>query len=193
MEESERSLLLGRLSRLERELVAVRRELHEKSTVTFPEGIFQALCVQVGGERYAVPSAQVKQIIRYARTTRVPHAPRAVQGVLNLRGEVVVVLDTCERLGLGRAAIDAKTPVVIVAVHHWLVGLIVDRVLEVVTIDGSTLSQPSGAIAASVNVAAVGSVAGELVQLFDLEQLLSPSELERMEGAIDHVTVEVDA
>lgn len=188
MEAGDRSQLLGRLARLERELVAVRRELVEHNTVAIPEGLFQAVCVEVGGERYAVPSLNVRQIVRYARVTRVPNAPRAVQGVLNVRGEVVVVLDTSERLGLGRTPIDAKTPVVIATLQHWLVGLIVQRVTEVVTLDGATLSQPSGAIAASVNVAAVGSVDGELVQLFDLEQLLSPSELERLEGSIEAAT-----
>jgi purine-binding chemotaxis protein CheW len=184
VDSDERTELLSRLARLERELVAVRRNLSDRNTVTIPSGVFQAVRLLVAGEHYAVPSAEVRQIIRYARVTRVPSAPRAVQGVLRLRGEVVVVLDVAERLGLGPTALDLRTPVVIARVHDWLVGLLVERVLDVVTLDGASLTQPSGAIAASVNVAAVGAVDGELVQLFDLEQLLSPSELEHLADSL---------
>ena len=70
MDSSERSELLNRLARLERELVSVRRDLGERNVVTLPTGVFQAVRVQVGGEHYAVPSEQVRQIIRYARVTR---------------------------------------------------------------------------------------------------------------------------
>ena len=191
MEGNQRAQLLSRMARLERELLAVRRELADPS-VAIPAGSFQAVCVQVCGDRYAVPSVQVKQIIRYARVTHVPNAPRAVQGVLSLRGEAVVILDTRERLGLGRTVIDAKTAVLVTLVRDWLVGLIVERTLGVVTLDGSTLAQPSPATAATVNVAALGSVAGELVQLFDLAQLLPPAELELLEGALEGAETELE-
>jgi purine-binding chemotaxis protein CheW len=184
MDSSERSELLNRLARLDRELAIVRRELGERNSVAIPQGTFQAVRVQVAGEHFAVPSEHVRQIIRYARATRIPAAPRAVHGVLNLRGDVVVVLDVSERLNLGRTALDLRTPVVVARIQGWHVGLVVERVLDVVTLDGASLTQPSGAIASSLSVAAVGSVSGQLVQLFDLERLLSPAELEGLEHAI---------
>ena len=60
----------------------------------------------------------------------------------------------------------------------------VDVKAHVVTLDGANLTQPSGAIASTLSVAAVGSISGQLLQLFDLERLLSPSELEGLEVAI---------
>ncbi len=184
MDSDERLELLNRLARLDRELAAVRRELGERNAVAIPQGIFQAVRIQVAGEHYAIPSEQVRQIIRYARTTRVPAAPRAVHGVLNFRGDVVLVVDVSERLNLGRTALDLRTPVVVARIDGWQVGLVVERVLDVVTLDGASLTQPSGAIASSLSVAAVGSVSGQLLQLFDLERLLSRAELEGLEHAI---------
>lgn len=194
MDSNERLELLSRLARLNSELLEVRRGLGELNSVAIPQGTFQALRVQVAGEHFAVPSEQVRQIIRYARATLVPAAPRAVHGVLNLHGDVVVVLDVSERLNLGRVELDLRTPVVVVTIQGWHVGLVVDRVLDVVTLDSAGLTAPSGAIASSLSVAALGSVSGQLLQLFDLERLLSRVELEGIENAIaDSLLPEPDA
>ncbi len=178
--------LLDHLARLERELVTVRRELHQqRKTTSLPQGAFEALRVSIGGEHYALPSLPIRQIIRFARLIRIPHAERAVLGALNLRGEVVVVLDAALRLDLGQSAVDQKTPVVIAVVHGRLIGLVVERVLDVVTLDRSQLQEPSSAIGSARCVAAVGPVFGQLVQVLDLDQLTSARELDALEDAFN--------
>ncbi len=184
LERDELGRLLDHLSRLERELVSVRRELHQqRKTTSLPQGSFEALRIAIGGEHYALASQHIRQIIRFARLSRIPHADRAVLGALNLRSEIVVVLDAALRLNLGQAAIDQKTPVVIAVAHGRLIGLVVERVLDVVTLDGSQLQEPSSAVGSAGCVAAVGAVAGQLVQVLDLDQLTSVRELDSLENA----------
>jgi purine-binding chemotaxis protein CheW len=182
---AEYSRLLDHLARLERELVTVRRELRDqRRTTTLPTTPFEALRIAVAGEAYALPSAAVRQIIRFAKLSRVPNAPPSVLGALNLRGEVVVVVDMSSCLGLGQAAIDLKTPVVIAVAHGHLIGLVVDRVLDVLTLDPQNLEEPSSAMASAVCVAAVGPVMGQLVQVLDVDQLLTAVELQTLEDSL---------
>ena len=175
----EHAHLLRRLQRLERALLTVRRMIGDATAVTpLPATAFRALAVRVAGDSYAVPVDRVVEIVRFAKLTRVSNAPRAVLGVLNLRGRVVVVLDVRERLGLGATEIDAKTAIVVATLHDHEIGLVVDRVREVVLLEPSELDAPTGPLAEMTCIHAVGTIQGALVQLLDLERVLSANELE---------------
>lgn len=177
--------ILSRLARLERDLSTVKRELGEaKAGPALPEGPFQAVRFSVAGDMFALPSALAREIVRYARLTRVPGVSRAVQGVLNLRGEAVPVLHVSERLGLGETRINLKTPILIVRVHDWSVGLLVERVLDVVLLEPAALKAPFTGLSGGRFVAAVGNLEGKLIQVVDVESLASQSELEELEARL---------
>src|SRR5437868_6885877 len=135
MDMADDTQLRSRLARLERELSMLRRELGERhAAAPLPSGTFRALHVRVGGAEYAIVGECVREIVRYAELAEIPNGPRSIRGALNLRGRAIVVLDVAERLAVGRAAIDLRTPIVVAVSHEREVGLLVERVLDVVTL-----------------------------------------------------------
>jgi len=163
----------------------VKRGLGEaRERTPLPEESFQAVRFTVSGDDFALPSRTAREIVRYARLARVPGVTRAVRGVLNLRGEPVPVLDVAQRLDIGEIRIDLKTPILITRVHGWSIGLLVERVLDVVTVDPAGLKAPSSGMSGGRFVAAVGNLEGKLVQVVDVESLASPSELEELEARL---------
>jgi purine-binding chemotaxis protein CheW len=133
--------------------------------------------VLIGPDEYAIECAVVREIIRYARLSRIPGTSEIIAGALNFRGTVVPVVEVPRRLGVGSARLDLKTQIVVVDVLGTYVGLLVDRVADVVTLDGASLEPSSCGLAESPFVAATASVSGRLVRLLDLDEVVSRAEL----------------
>ena len=185
MRENERQQYWTRLAELERELRRVQHELAlERPRAELPEGRFEAVRVLIARDEYAVPCRVVREIVRFARLTRIPGASDIIAGALNFRGTIVPVVDVPLRLAVGQTRPDLKTPIVIADVHGSYVGLLVDRVADVVTMDGARLERAPGALSDSPFVAATASVSGRLVQLLDLGALVSPAELTAFENEL---------
>ncbi len=167
---TDRHELMTRLVRLERELLFVRRKLTDREIPTsLPQGSFQAVRVQVGVGEYAIPSSYVWQIIRYAQP-----------GALSIGGAPIVVVDLGERLGYGPTPISAESALLIASIRDCLVALIIERVSDALMLDSAELHVPSAQLTPNACVAAVGTYAGRLVQVLDLDRLLCTSELERL-------------
>jgi len=96
----------------------------------------------VGEVAYAVPISSVKEIVNPVLLTELPHAPRAVAGVADHRGEVVPIVDLRIRFGLPRSSDPRKSKWILVGVEGKTVGLAVDRVTEVFGTGGSELRAP---------------------------------------------------
>ena len=99
----------------------------------------QLVVFQLGEEEFAADIQHVQEIVRLEATTRVPHAPPGVEGVMNLRGEVLPVLDLRRRFGLAPRPHDESTRVVVARVGRERAGLIVDGVSEVLRIPASEI------------------------------------------------------
>jgi purine-binding chemotaxis protein CheW len=140
---------------------------------------------RVADETYAVPAANVREVTRWMPATRVPHGARAMKGVINLRGEVVVVLDLRVLLNLPPVEPTDRTCIVVVWAEHQgrrlQTGLIVDTALEVARIGPHDLETISGAAPTLSGdyVAAVARTKDGLTLLLDVERLaldgLSPA------------------
>ncbi len=104
-----------------------------------PVDMIEYITVHVGDMLLGVDIAVVDEIIRYVEPTLVPHAPPIVRGVLNLRGEVITVLDFAMMLGLPAAEGSRQSRIVIVRFHGERIGLCVDRVGDVVNITSDDL------------------------------------------------------
>jgi purine-binding chemotaxis protein CheW len=107
----------------------------------------QKLCTfSVAGILFGLPVGSVQEVIRHRPMTRVPRAPAVVEGLMNLRGEVVVALDLRRRLGLPEAS-AGRTPMnVVVRVGDTLTSLLVDDVGDVVEPDAATFESPPGPV-----------------------------------------------
>lgn len=133
-------------------------------------------------EKYGVPVAQVREVLRYSEITPVPGAPDYVLGIINLRGNVVTVLDTRKRFALPPNEIADSTRVVIIEVEEQVVGILVDSVSEVVRLKtGEIETAPNvGNDESSKYIQGVASRDGNLLILVDLHKLLSDEEWQEM-------------
>ncbi len=126
-------------------------------------------------ERYGVNVMQVQEVLRVIEITPVPGAPEYVLGIINLRGNVVTVIDTRQRFHLPPREMDDATRIVIMETENQVVGILVDSVAEVVELRASEIgAAPNVGNEESVRfIQGVSSLKGELLILIDLNNLFS--------------------
>ena len=129
-------------------------------------------------EKYGINVMQVQEVLRVSEIAPVPGAPSYVLGIINLRGNVVTVIDTRSRFGLPSAATDDSSRVVIIESEEQVVGILVDSVAEVVDLHSSDIeTAPNvGTEESAKFIQGVASHDGELLILVDLNKLLSDEE-----------------
>lgn len=138
----------------------------------------QLVVFDLANEHYGVDIAAVEGIIKLQPITAVPHAPAFVEGVTNLRGKVLPVLDLRKRFGLPRGDSTKDTRIVVVEMNGATVGMVVDGVSEVLRVSDEAIEPPSP-IVTTVDTAFIKGIAkvGErLVILLDLERVLTVQE-----------------
>lgn len=142
----------------------------------------QMVVFRLAGEYYAVDIHQVREIIRVPDITRVPRTPDFVEGVINLRGSVIPIIDLRKRFGMEAAEADDEQRIVVVELDDKTLGVIVDAVTEVLRIDRDRIEPPSPYI---VNVdtqyiTGIARLDERLVILLDAARVLSTEEREAL-------------
>ena len=142
------------------------------------EEMLQLVSFKLGEEEFGVDIMQVQEIIRMQNITAVPNAPEFVEGVINLRGRVIPIVDLRKRFGLEEKSHDKATRIIVVKVDDLTVGLIVDEVSEVLRIPVDTVEPPPPIVAGveSEYIKGVGKLEDRLLILLDLSKTLSKEE-----------------
>lgn len=157
------------------------REKKEKQEETT-----QIIVFKLGEEEFGVNILQVREIEKLDQgITRVPRAPHFVEGVINLRGEIIPIVDLRARFGLTLPEVGINSRVIIVEVGEALVGMLVDGVEEVLRIPVSAI-EPAPAITKGVDayfLAGVAKIGERLIVLLNLERTLSPEEEKELSEA----------
>lgn len=136
----------------------------------------QVVVFQMGKESFAVSISDVWEIVRMQPITPVPGAPDFVEGVVNLRGQIIPVISLAKRLGLDLKPVTSSTRIVVAQVGTDTVGMIVDAVQKVTHIPTEDIEVPDGIALEGENLKYVGGIAkvdGGLITLIDLEEALS--------------------
>jgi purine-binding chemotaxis protein CheW len=138
---------------------------------------------QIGRETYGVPISSLHEIVRVPEITAVPDAPDYLEGVINLRGKIVSVMDLRKRFGIRQAESKRGNRILVVEHSGKLAGLIVDSASEVVKIPSEDVEPPPGAFQeGGLNcVTGLGKFRGRLIVLLDMNKLLAPASL--LQGA----------
>ena len=138
---------------------------------------------RVGRETFGVPIGLVHEIVRVPEITAVPDAPSYVEGVINLRGKIVSVVDLRKRFGEREIQAHKKNRILVTEVEGKMVGLIVDAASEVLKIPEGEIELPPGVFEEGDlhYVTGVGKLGGRLVILIDLSKILQRGELRRLE------------
>lgn len=134
---------------------------------------------QVGRETFGVPISMVREIVRVPEITAVPHAPAHVEGVINLRGKIVPVVDLRRRFGEKDLQRTKKNRILVVELADKIVGLIVQSASEVLKIPPSEIEAPDNLLQEGEQncVTGVGKLHGRLILLLDLNRILQRGEL----------------
>ena len=137
---------------------------------------------RVGRETFGVPISLVHEIVRVPEITAVPDSPGYVEGVINLRGKIVSVVDLRKRFGEKEITANKKNRILVAEVSSKMVGLIVDAASEVIKIPDSEVDLPPSVFEeGELNyVTGVGKVKGRLIILVDLSKILQKGELRRL-------------
>jgi len=138
----------------------------------------QLVGLELAGEFYGVEIGKIQEIIRMQSITRVPNGPAFIEGVTNLRGRVIPVMDLRARFGLDTTPPTRRSRIVVAEMGDHTVGLIVDAVSEVLRVGPEMVEPPSSLVttADSAYLRGVAKLGERLVLLLDLSRVLSLEE-----------------
>ncbi|EJM08672.1 MULTISPECIES: chemotaxis protein CheW [Pseudomonas] len=146
--------------------------------------ILQWVTFKLDNETYGINVMRVQEVLRYTEIAPVPGAPSYVLGIINLRGNVVTVIDTRQRFGLMNAEISDNTRIVIIEADKQVVGIMVDSVAEVVYLRQSEIeTAPNvGNEESAKFIQGVCNKNNELLILVELDKMMSEEEWSELES-----------
>jgi purine-binding chemotaxis protein CheW len=148
--------------------------------------LMQLVGFTIGKELFGVDILMVQEIIRAAPITPVPNSPVFVEGVINLRGNILPVIDLRKRLNLLTGEIDLKdTWILILDIQDKVTGFIVDSVTEVIKIQESTIEPPPDIIKAGLEsqyLRGVCDIGNQLLILLDFKRILLQEEFKKLQA-----------
>ena len=144
--------------------------------------VLQWVTFHLEDETYGINVMQVQEVLRYTEIAPVPGAPVYVLGIINLRGNVVTVIDTRARFGLSGNDVTDNSRIVIIEADKQVIGILVDSVAEVVYLRSSEIdSTPNiGTEESAKFIQGVSNRDGELLILVDLNKLLNDEEWDEL-------------
>ena len=140
----------------------------------------QVVVFDLSGETYALDILHVHEIIRIQPVTPVPGAPEYIEGLINLRGRVVPVVDLRKRFGLRTREIGDRSRIIVVQVSDDIVGVVVDAVSEVITVSPD-LVEPAARVVTGLDaeyIRTIAKVEGHLVAVLNPDKILEYGDAE---------------
>jgi purine-binding chemotaxis protein CheW len=151
----------------------------------------QVVGFRIGRETFGLPISMVREIVRVPQITSVPNAPDYIEGVINLRGRIIPIVDLRKRFGEKSFEPDKKNRIVVVELETRAIGLIVNSASEVLRIPPSDIEEPHNVFKeGELNyITGVGKLKGRLVILLDLNRILQRGELRHLDEVADSAAV----
>jgi len=146
---------------------------------TRQEELIQLVSFNLSGEEYGVEVLSVREIIRMSTITKMPNTPYFVEGIINLRGKVIPIIDLRKRFGLEEQEPDSKTRIMVMDDGKGLTGLVVDSVSEVIRIHGSEIQPPPPLISENISqefIAGVFNHADRLLIVMNSHRMFNEDE-----------------
>jgi len=162
-------------------------QLALKAHTSIMDKELQVVGFRIGHETFGVPISMVREIVRVPEITSIPNAPEYVEGVINLRGRIIPIVDLRKRFGDKSAGASKKNRIVVVEFENRAIGLLVHSASEVLRIPPAEIEAPQNVFQEGEMsyITGVGKLKGRLVILLDLTRLLQRGELRRLEEFAD--------
>lgn len=177
----------GRIDSITGTLIDITDEKkHEKDEERIRRLTGKYLLVSLNDQQYGIPIVKIKEIIRMVSVTSVPNSPQYVRGLINLRGNMIPVVDLCHRLNLGSSDNAGRACIIVVEIeceaNIVTVGIVVDSVSEAVNIDGTEIEDTVGSIISADTrcILGIAKMQERPRILLDMDRLFSTDELARM-------------
>ncbi len=151
---------------------------------------YQLVVFTIGDEEFGVDISQVREIVRVLQITYLPKAPEFIEGVVNLRGQVVAVIDLAKRLGISAKQKGENTRIIIVEFGESTVGMIVDSVSEVLRLSSENVEAVPALVITEIPepyIWGVGKLKDRLLILLDLKRVLTPEEVQHVDKQVKSV------
>jgi purine-binding chemotaxis protein CheW len=145
------------------------------------EEILQLVTFKLGNEEFGVEILHVSEILRMLEVTAVPNTPECIEGIVNVRGKVIPVLDTRLKLNMLKQEHGNKTRVIVVEIDNKTVGFIVDEVNEVLRISQDITESPPDLVTANVDsdyITSIAKLEERLIIILDLKRLVHSEDFE---------------
>ena len=153
----------------------------------------QVVSFRLGSEEYGVDIAQVQEINRMVAVTHVPRAPGFMEGVINLRGQLIPIIDLRTRFGMPRVAPAKNTRIVVTEIGAKRVGMVVDSVSEVLRLAVDQIEAAPEMITGvdTEYIRGVGKIGDRLIILLDLARVISTAEKHELDAVANADAVAV--
>lgn len=148
----------------------------------------QTAIFTIAGKEYGVGIDQIKEVIRLKKIVAVPDSAAFVEGVINLRGKVVTVINLRLKLGLEKKPLDRTMRIIVTEIDHRTVGMIVDSVTEVCDINKESLTSPDEVLKDAKYLIGIAKMNNRIILLSDITRLLSGED----KAGIDNVYTRVE-
>lgn len=142
----------------------------------------QYVVFKLGKEEYGIDIMNVREIIQYQESIKVPNSPKFIEGIINYRGKVIPIICLKKRFGFEESHIDANTRIIVINSNGKQIGFLVDEASQTVRIDDSNID-PTPEVLSKIDtkyLTGVGKIDNRLIILIDLEKVLSEEEKEEM-------------
>lgn len=165
-------------------------ELEEEVDTNEMKGKF--LTFWTDKQLFGVPIADVVQIIGIQEITPIPDSPTYAKGVINLRGNIIPVIDVRLRFGKEETDYSERTCIIVTQIDDSLIGFIVDSVDEVTTIEDSEITAPPRVSKERANayLCGIGKLKNKVVLLLDTDKILNAEEIEIVSSAVENLEIE---
>ncbi|SIQ66384.1 purine-binding chemotaxis protein CheW [Rhizobium sp. RU35A] len=150
------------------------------TTTSFSGETLEIIAFRLHDQEFCVKTTTIREIRGWAPSTPIPHAPSDVIGVMNLRGSVIPIIDLAYKLGMKSTVANERSAIVVAEVHNMVIGMLVDRVSDILTISSSQI-QPVPEVSASFDKSfSEGIIASEngMICFLNLSKMFKGSDLD---------------
>lgn len=150
-------------------------------------GLLQLVTFNINNEEFAVDILNIQSINRMVEITKVPNSPDYVEGIINLRGQIIPIISLRKRLHFDQKEYDKNTRFIVVEIDNKVYGFIVDSVNEVLRIDRNITEPPPPMVGGidSDYITAIGKLEDRLIILLDLKKIFSKDEVDNINSLIE--------
>ena len=152
------------------------------TSASYSSETLEIIAFRLHDQEFCVKTTTIREIRGWAPSTPIPHAPADVIGVMNLRGSVIPIIDLAQKLGMKSAVATERSAIVVAEVHNMVIGMLVDRVSDILTIPANQV-QPVPEVSASFDKSfSEGIIANEngMICFLNLAKMFKGNEIEDM-------------